>query len=45
MSYCWGIGWSHVAVHDWVHRDERHPLSTVTADQLAVDEKTIRLHG
>jgi putative transposase len=36
---------SHVAIHDWVHKAELQPLSTVTADQLAVVEKMIRLHG
>jgi len=36
---------SHVAIHEWVHKADIQPLSTVTADQLAVDEKMIRLHG
>ena len=40
-----GVQRSHVAIHDWVHKAELQPLSTVTADQLAVDEKMIRLHG
>jgi len=34
-----------VAIHDWVHKAELQPLSTVTADQRAVDEKMIRLHA
>jgi len=40
-----GVQRSHVAIHDWVHKAELQPLSTVTSDQLAVDEKMIRLHG
>jgi transposase-like protein len=28
-----------------VHKADLQPISTVTADQLAVDEKMIRLHG
>ena len=40
-----GIDRSHVAVHNWVHKADLQPISTVSADQLAVDEKTIRLHG
>jgi len=36
---------SHVAVHEWVHKADLQSISTVTADQLAVDEKMIRLHG
>ena len=40
-----GVQRSHVAVHEWVHKADRQPISTVTADQLAVDEKMIRLHG
>ncbi|MFT4911039.1 MAG: putative transposase [Natronomonas sp.] len=34
-----------MAIHDWVHKADLQPISTVTADQLAVDEKMIRLHG
>jgi len=34
-----------VAIHDRVHKAELQPLSTVTADQRAVDEKMIRLHA
>jgi len=40
-----GVQRSHVAVHEWVHKANLQPISTVTADQLAVDEKMIRLHG
>jgi transposase-like protein len=40
-----GVQRSHVAVHKWVHKADLQPISTVTADQLAVDEKMIRLHG
>ena len=36
---------SHVAVHNWVHTADLQPISTVSADQLAVDEKMIRLHS
>jgi transposase-like protein len=28
-----------------VHKAELQPMSTLTADQLTVDEKMIRLHG
>ena len=40
-----GVKRSHVAVHEWVHKADLQPISTVTADQLAVDEKMIRLNG
>lgn len=40
-----GVDRSHVAIHDWVHEANLQPISMVTADQLAVDEKMIRLHG
>jgi transposase-like protein len=40
-----GVSRSHVAIHEWVHKAELQPLSTVSADQLAVDETMIRLHG
>ena len=36
-----GVRRSHVAVHEWVHKADLQPISTVTADQLAVDEKMI----
>jgi len=35
-----GVHRSHVAIHDGVHKAELHPLSTVTADQRAVDSYT-----
>ena len=40
-----GVERSHIAIHEWVHKADLQPISTVTADQLAVDEKMIRLHG
>jgi transposase-like protein len=40
-----GINRSHVAIHNWVHSAELQPASSVSANQLAVDEKMIRLHG
>ncbi len=40
-----GIDRSHVTVHNWVHKADLQPISTVSEDQLAVDEKMIRLHG
>ena len=40
-----GIDRSHVAIHNWVHKVDLQPISTVSEDQLAVDEKMIRLHG
>jgi len=41
----YGIDRSHVAIHNWVHKADRQPISTVSVDQLAVDETMIRLHG
>ena len=40
-----GIDRSHVAIHEWVHKAELQPISTVTGDQIAVDEKVIRING
>jgi putative transposase len=40
-----GIERSHVAVHNWVHKANLQPVSMVTALQLAVDEKAIRVNG
>jgi len=40
-----GVHRSHVAIHDWVQKADLQPASTVTADQLAVDEKVIRING
>jgi len=40
-----GVQRSHVAVHEGVHKADLQPISTVTADQLAADEKMIRPNG
>lgn len=32
-------------VHNWVHNASFRPLSSVTADQLAIDEKMIYING
>ena len=40
-----GVNRSHVAIHNWVHKADLQPISTVSADQLAVDEKVIRING
>jgi len=40
-----GVQRSHVAIHNWVHKADLQPMSTVSADQLAVDEKAIRING
>jgi transposase-like protein len=40
-----GVQRSHVAIHEWVHKAGLQPISTVTADQLALVEKMIHLHG
>jgi len=40
-----GIVLSRVAIHNWVHKADLQPISTVSEDQLAVDEKMISLHG
>jgi len=40
-----GINWSHVSIHNWVHKTDLQPISTVSADPLAVDEKMIHLYG
>ena len=39
------VGRSQVATHERVHKADLQPISTVAADQLAVSEKAIRLHG
>ena len=41
----YGTNRSHVAIHNWIHKTDLQPISTVSEDQLAVDEKNIRLHG
>ena len=38
-----GVQRSHVAIHNWVHKADLQPISTVSANQLAVDEKVIRV--
>ncbi len=40
-----GIDRSHVAVHNWVHKADLQPISTVSEDLLAVDKKMLRDHG
>ena len=40
-----GVQRSHVAVHECVRKADLQPISTVTADQLPVNEKMSRLHG
>jgi transposase-like protein len=40
-----GVQWGHVAIHDWVHKATLQPISAVTADQVVVDEKMIRVNG
>ena len=40
-----GVDRSHVAIHEWVHKAELQPISTVTADQVVIDEKMIRVNG
>ena len=39
------VGRNHVAIHDWVHKADLQPISTVTTDQVAIDEKMIRVNG
>jgi len=39
------INRSHVAIHNWVHKADLQPISTVSAEQLAVDERMICLYG
>jgi transposase-like protein len=40
-----GVKRSHVAVHNWEHKADLQPMSMMSADQLAVDEKVIRVNG
>ena len=40
-----GVNRSHIAIHNWVHKADLQPISTVSADQFAVDEKVIRING
>jgi len=39
-----GVERSHVTIHEWVHKVDLQPISTVTADQVVVDEKMIRVN-
>lgn len=41
----WEVKRSHIAIHDWVHKADLQPLSTVMTEQLAVDEKVIHVNG
>ena len=45
LLYDLGVQRSHVAIHNWVHTADLQPISTMSADQLAVDEKVIRING
>jgi putative transposase len=36
---------SHAAIHNWVHEARLQLISTLSAHQLAVDEKVIRFRG
>jgi transposase-like protein len=40
-----GINRSHAAIYNWAHKADLQPVSTVSADQLAAEEKMIHLHG
>jgi transposase-like protein len=35
---------SYVAIHNWVHKADLQPVSTISSDQLAVNEKVIRIN-
>jgi len=41
----YGVERARSTVHNWVHKADLQPISAVTEEQLAVDEKMIRLHG
>ena len=34
-----GVNRSHIAIHDWVHKAELQPVSTVTEEQIVTDSK------
>jgi len=34
-----------VAIHEWVHKADLQPISTVTTNQIGIDKKMIRLHS
>ena len=38
-----GVHRSHVAIHNWVHKADLQPVSTISSDQFTVDEKMIRI--
>jgi len=40
-----GVDRSHVAIREWVHSADVQPISTVPADQSALDETLIRING
>ena len=40
-----GVNRNHVAVYNWVHEADLQLISTVSTDQLAIDEKVIRVNG
>lgn len=40
-----GVDRSHIVIHNWIYEADLQPISAVTAEQLAVDEKMTRLHG
>jgi len=40
-----GVQRGHVAIHKWMQKAELQPISAVSADQIAVDEKVIRVNG
>jgi len=40
-----GINPIYLAIHNWVDKADLQPISTVSEDQLGVDEKMIRLHS
>jgi transposase-like protein len=39
-----GFHRSHVAIHDLIHKVDLPPISSVTADQVAVDERMIHVN-
>ena len=34
-----------MTIHNWVHKADLQPVSTISSDQLAVDENVIRING
>ena len=41
--YKLGVQRSHVVVHEWIHKADLQPISTMIADHLAVDETVIQI--